>query len=72
MSAIDFQENPTPNIFLTSHVNVASVAPSWSGMYGVGTLGWFIGAIDIEDVWFIGIYGGAAIIKPEDYYAVTL
>lgn len=33
---------------------------------------WLIFKIDIEDVWLIDYFGGAAIISPEEYFAVDL
>jgi len=33
---------------------------------------WFIGAIDIENIWLIDIYGGAKTLDLDMYYAVTL
>jgi hypothetical protein len=30
---------------------------------------WFIGKLEISNVWLINIFGGATNITPEEYYA---
>merc|ERR1719463_132032 len=32
--------------------------------------GWVVAKIEIEDIWFIDFFGGAAIVDPEEYFAV--
>ena len=33
--------------------------------------GWVIAKIDIEDIWLIDYYGGATIVDPKEYFAVS-
>ena len=33
---------------------------------------WFIGAIDLSDIWLIDIYGGAKTLDIDSYYAADL
>ena len=31
----------------------------------------FVGKLDVDGLWLIDMFGGAAIIKPADYFAVN-
>ena len=32
----------------------------------------FYGKIEVDDVWFLDIYGGASVVNPVDYFAVDM